>query len=97
MSIVKNKTAFSGYARGYKIEIVDKRHVVVQLKSSETSIAELFKNLLIESKAFKYQITLTVLLSKIKGSGEIKYLPVYFNSLTKKVIDSDKFKLDRAF
>ena len=30
-SIVKNKTAFSGYAHRYKIEIVDKGDVVVQL------------------------------------------------------------------
>ena len=36
--IVKNKTAFSGCAKGYKIEIVDKRDVVVQLKASKISI-----------------------------------------------------------
>ena len=40
LSIVKNKTAFSGYARSYKIEIVEKRDVVVQLKASEISIKE---------------------------------------------------------
>ena len=38
LSIVKNKTAFSGYARSYKIEIVDKRDVIVQLKASKISI-----------------------------------------------------------
>ena len=31
LSIVKNKTAFSGYAQSYKIEIVDKKDVVIQL------------------------------------------------------------------
>ena len=30
LSIVKNKIAFSGYAQSYKIEIFDKRDVVVQ-------------------------------------------------------------------
>ena len=35
LSIVKNKTAFGGYARSYKTEIVDKRNVVVQLKANE--------------------------------------------------------------
>ena len=90
MSIVKNKTAFSGYAQSYKIEIVDKRYVVVQLKASEISIVELFKDLLIELKGFKYQIILSILLSKMKNSGEIEYSPVYFNSLTKMVI-SNKF------
>ena len=38
LSIFKNKTAFSGYARSYKIEIVDKRDVIVQLKASKISI-----------------------------------------------------------
>ena len=97
MNIVKNKTAFSGYARSYNIEIVDKRDVNVQLKSSEISIVELLKDLLIELKGFKYQITLAILLSKMKNNGEIEYSPVYFNSLTKRVIDSGKLKLDQAF
>ena len=96
MSTVKNKTAFSGYAQSYKIEIVDKRDVIVQLKASKISIVELFKDLLIELKGFKYQITLAVLLTKMKNSGEVEYSPVYFNSLTKTVINN-KFKLDRHF
>ena len=63
LSIVKNKTSFSDYAQSYKIEIVDKRDVIVQLKTSEISIKEFFKDLLIELKGFKYHITLAVLLS----------------------------------
>ena len=66
MSIVKNETAFSGYAQSYKIEIVDKRDVAVQLKASEISIKILFKDFLIELKGFKYQIELAILLSKMK-------------------------------
>ena len=96
LSIVKNKTAFSDYAQSCKVEIVDKRDAVVQLKASEIVIKELFKDLLIELKGFKYQITLAVLLSKVKNSGEIEYSPVYFNSLRKTVI-SNKFKLDQSF
>ena len=61
LSIVKNKTAFSGYAQSSKIEVVDKRDVIVQVKASKISIVELFKDLLIELKGFKYQITLAVL------------------------------------
>ena len=60
LNIVKNKTASSGYAQSYKIEIVDKRDAVVQLKASKISIVELFKDLLIKLKGFKYQITLVV-------------------------------------
>ena len=97
LSIVKNKTVFSGYAQSYKIETVNKRDVVVQLKASEiSSIAELLKNLLIELNWFKYQITLAVLLRKMKNGGEIEYSPVCFNSLTKTVINN-KFKLNQSF
>ena len=53
LNIAKNKTAFSGYSRSYKTEIVDKRDVIIQLKSSKTAIKDLFKEL----KGFKYQIT----------------------------------------
>ena len=96
LSIVKNKTAFSGYAQSYKIEIVDKINFVVQLKTSKISIFELFKDLLIELKGFRYQITLAVLLSKVKNSGPIEYFSAYFNSLTKTVINNN-FELDQPF
>ena len=43
LSIVKNNSAFSGYARSYKIEIVDKKDPIVQLKASELSIKDLFQ------------------------------------------------------
>ena len=95
MSIVRNKTAFSGYARSYKIEVIEKRDVVVQLKASKISIVEFFKDLLIELKVFKYQITLFMLLRKVKGEDLVEYSPVYFNSLTKTVI-GDGFKLDEC-
>ena len=96
LKITKINNAFSGYARTYKIKIVYKRDVVVQLKSSEISLKELFKELLIELKGFKYQIALKVLLSKVKSSDEIEYNPVYFNSLTKAVINAN-YKLDECF
>ena len=96
LHIVKNKTVFSSYAQSYNIETVDKRDVIVQLKASKISIVELFKDLLIELKGFKYQISLAVLLSKMKNSGEIEYSPVYFNSSTKTVINNES-ELDQSF
>ena len=33
LSIIKNKTTCSGYSRSYKVEIVDKKDVILQLKS----------------------------------------------------------------
>ena len=86
MNIVKNKTAFSGYAQSYKIEIIDKKDVITQLEGSEMSIKNLFKDLLMEMKGFKYQITLNVLLDKVKSNDFIEHSAVYFNSLTNTVI-----------
>ena len=94
LSIIKNKTAFSGYSRSYKVEIVDKKDMIIQLKSSEIVIKDLFKNLLLELKGFKYQLTLNILLSKQKSSNEIEYRSVYFNSLTKTVIGNNYFLED---
>ena len=54
LSIIKNKAAFSGYAQSYKVAIVYKKDVIVQLKSSEIGVAELFKDLLVELNGFKY-------------------------------------------
>ena len=48
-------------------------------------------------KGFKYQITVKVLLSKHKINEDIEYAPVYFNSPTKTVINSDKNNLDKSF
>ena len=50
-----------------------------------------------EIKGFKYQITLAVLLSKVKTDWSIEYSPVYFNSTTKAVINSHEFVLDQPF
>ena len=46
----------------YKVEIVDKKDLIVQLEASKSSIKDLFNDLLNETKGFKYQITVTVLL-----------------------------------
>ena len=48
-------------------------------------------------KGFKYQITVTVLLCKHKQNGDTEYAPVYLNSATKTVINSDKYDLDKSF
>ena len=85
LNIVKDKTGFSGYAQSYKIEIINKKDVIIQLKSSEISIEDSFKDLLMEMKGFKYQSTLCVLSSKVKSSDFIEYLTIYLNSLTKTV------------
>ena len=49
-----------------------------------------------EAKGFKYQITVKVLLKKYKLKGEIEFAPVYFNTVTKTVINH-RFRLENAF
>ena len=95
LNVVKISNAFSGYARSYKVEIVDKKDRLVQLEASKSSIKDLFKDLLNELKGFKYQLTLAALLSKTKINGSIKYSSVCFNSTAKTVINS-KFNLDKS-
>ena len=73
-----------------------KKDSIVQLKASKSSIKDLFNDLLNETKGFKYQITVIVLLKKYKPNGEIEFTPVYFNSSTKTIINN-KFKLEHAF
>ena len=50
-------------------------------------------------EGFKYQITVTILLSKHKMDGDTEYSPVYFNSTIKTVINSinSKYHLDKSF
>ena len=96
LNIIKTDQAFKGYARSYKVEIVDKKDLIVQLEASKSSIKDLFSNLLNEIKGFKYQITVKVLLKRYKPNDEIEFAPVYFNSETKLVINH-KFKLEESF
>ena len=62
LNIIKTDHAFVGYAMSYKVEIVDKKDVIVQLEASKSSIKDLFNDLLNETKGFQYQITVKVLL-----------------------------------
>ena len=80
----------------YKVEIIEKKDPILQLEASELSIKNLFSDLLNELKGFKYQITVEVLLKKYKHNGEIEFRPVYFNSVTKTVINHI-FKLEKSF
>ena len=96
-NVEKISKAFKRYGRGYKIKIIDSKDPLVQLETSKSGIKDLFKDLLDEIKSFKYQITVKVLLSKHKENGDIEFAPVYFNSATKTVINSDKYMLDKSF
>ena len=56
----------------------------------------MFSDLLNETKGFKYQVTVEVLLKKYKHNGEIEFRTVYFNSATK-TVTNHIFKLKNSF
>ena len=86
LSVIETNQAFRGYAMSYKVEIVERKDPILQLEENKLSIKDLFSVLLNETKGFKYQITVNVLLKEYKLNGEIEFAPVYFNSTTKTVI-----------
>ena len=67
LSIIKTNQAFKRYAISYKAEIVEKKDPILQLGASKSSIKNLFSDLLYETKGFKYQITVQILLTKIQA------------------------------
>ena len=62
LNVIKTNHAFRGYAMSYKVEIIEKKDPIKQLEASKSSIKDLFSDLLNETKGFKYQITLKVML-----------------------------------
>ena len=80
----------------YKVETIERKVRIVQLEASKSSIKDLLSDLLNKTKGFEYPITVKVLLKKCKPNGEIKFVPVYFNSVRKTVINH-RFKLENSF
>ena len=58
----------------YKVEITEKKDPVVQLEPSKLSIKDLFNDLLNETKGFKYQITVKVLLKNTSSMEKLNLL-----------------------
>ena len=75
--------------------MIDKKDPLPQSEASESSIKDLFNDLLDKTKGFKHQITAKILFQKNKGT-EIEFSPVYFNSKTK-VVWNHKIDLDKSF
>ena len=94
LSIEKISKAFTRYARSYRTEIIDLKDPLVQLEPSKSGIIDLFKDLLVETNGFKYQITMKLLLRKYKVNGGIKFDYIHFNSTTK--INSE-YGIDKYF
>ena len=67
LNVMKINHAFTGYEMSYKVELVEKKDPIKQFEAIKSSIKDLFSDLLNETKAFKYQITLKVTLEKIQA------------------------------
>ena len=96
LDVIKTDQAFRGYAMSYKVEMIEKKDPIVQLKASKLSIENLFNDVLNEIKSFKYQITVKVLLKRYKLDEEIEFRWLYFNSVTK-TVTNHRFQLESSF
>ena len=45
LSIIKTNQAFKDYALSYKVEIVERKDLILQLEASKSSIKDLFSDL----------------------------------------------------
>ena len=75
LKIVKTAKAFKKYAKSCNFEIIKDKDgnmndPLAQIKVGKRVIKDLFRDLLIEIKGFKYQITINVLPSKQKERGK---------------------------
>ena len=66
LNVIKTIHAFRGYKISYKIVLVEKKDPIKQWEASKSSIKDLLSDLLNETKGFKCQITLKVMLKKTR-------------------------------
>ena len=76
LSVIKTVQTFSGYAVSYKFEILERKDPILQLEAIKLNIKNLFSDVLNETKGFKYQITVKVLLKKYKHNKKIEFAQV---------------------
>ena len=53
LSVIKTNQAFTGYGISYKIEIIERKDLIVQLEACKSSIKDLFSDLLNETKGIR--------------------------------------------
>ena len=54
LSVIKTNQALRGYAMSYKVEIIERKVLIVQLETSKSSIKQLISDLLNEIKVSDY-------------------------------------------
>ena len=58
----------------YKVQIIERKDPIVQKEASKLSIKDFFNDLLNETKGFKYQITVKVLLKNTSSMEKLNLL-----------------------
>ena len=83
--------ALKGYTQSFDVELRDKKDPLVQSQKSRTAVEYLFKNLLVQTKGFKFIETLQV--KFVKYSNYKKILKNgYFNSTTDLILNETDIK-----
>ena len=97
--------ALKGYTQSFGVELRDKKDPLVQLQKSRRAVEYLFKNLLLQTKGFKFIETLIVAFNKRHGKTVIQFIEklllgsndtyqnAYFNSTTDLIINETDIKL----
>ena len=65
---------YRGYAMSYRVEIIETKDPTVQLEANKLSIKDFFSTLLNETKGFKCQITVKILLKNTSSIEKLNML-----------------------
>ena len=84
--------ALRGYTKSFDIQLRDEKDPLIQSQKSRKAINHLFKNLLIQTKGFKFVETLQVKFVKYSNDKKISKNS-YFNSTTDLIINETDIKL----
>ena len=84
--------ALRGHTKSFDIQLRDEKDPLIQSQKSRKAINHLFKNLLIQTKGFKFVETLQVKFVKYSNDKKISK-NAYFNSTTDLIINETDIKL----
>ena len=81
-----------GYTQSFDVELREKKDPLLQLQKSRRAVEYLFNNLLVQTKGFKFVVTLQV--EFVKYSNDKKIIKTgYFNTTTDLIINETDIKL----
>ena len=85
--------ALEGYTQSFDVELRELINPLIQLQLTRRPIEYLFKNLLVQTKGFKFIETLKTQFIKVSKEKKIIIKDAYFNSKTDLIINATDIKL----